>query len=298
MANRPGIRVIAALVAVQFCYGINYLGAKLVVPQMTPKTYTMLRIWGGMLILGVAVRAMGRRFPTRRGDLARLALYALFGVVLNQWLFAEGIRRTTPIHSSLINTTIPIATLTIAVLLGRERGSWRRVAATLLGLAGAWLVIASTSGGTGQAEASVLGDLFTAANATSFALFLVISRPLMQRLDPLAATAVLLAFGAVGISLIAAPELNQVAWSKLTPALLAWLAFAMIFPTALAYLLQYWALTRVESSTVAFFIYLQPTVAATLSVLVLNEPLSWPLACGATLIFGAVGLAQTRTAKR
>jgi len=46
-----------------------------------------------------------------------LALYALFGVVINQSCFVEGLSRTTPIHSSIINTTIPVGTLTFAVLL-------------------------------------------------------------------------------------------------------------------------------------------------------------------------------------
>ena len=39
----------------------------------------------------------------------------------------------------------------------------------------------------------------------------------------------------------------------------------LVFPTAAAYLLAQWALAHVDSSVVAFFIYLQPLIATSLS---------------------------------
>ena len=62
------------------------------------------------------------------------------------------------------------------------------------------------------------------------------------------------------------------------------------FPTALAYLLTFWALARVESSVVAFFIYLQPLIATSLSVALFGDRLTPALVGGAALIFLAVYL--------
>ena len=71
--------------------------------------------------------------------------------------------------------------------------------------------------------------------------------------------------------------------------------FIVVFPTALAYLLTYWALARIESSVVALFIYLQPVIATTLSVFLFGERLLPATLIGAALIFVAVYLALLPT---
>ena len=67
----------------------------------------------------------------------------------------------------------------------------------------------------------------------------------------------------------------------------AWLliAYIIVFPTALAYVMQYWALARVDSSVVAFFIYLQPVIATTLSVVLLHERPGFAVLCGGAYAF-------------
>ena len=53
-------------------------------------------------------------------------------------------------------------------------------------------------------------------------------------------------------------------------------------------LLTYWALARVESSVVAFFIYLQPVVASGLAVTFFGDHLAGHVAAGAALVFVGV----------
>lgn len=288
----PRWLIIGALVLVQLFYGVHYVGAKVVVGEISPRAYVGVRIYGGALLLLLYCLATRRQLPTGGGTLWRLGIFAIFGVILNQWLFAEGIARTTPIHSSLINTTIPLTTLLLAVAIGRERLTLRRIAAVALGLTGALLIIRPSPTGLGT---GTIGDLLTWANATSFSLFLVISRPLMKRVDPLAASTVLLLWGAVGISAISLPSMLATDWSAVSTASWGWMAFAVICVTALAYVLQYWALSQVESSVVAFFIYLQPTLAALLSYLRFGEQLDLWIVGGATLIFTGVAIASRVT---
>ena len=93
-------KVALALASVQIIFGIHYFVAKLIL-QMVPA-----RAWAAMRIACAAVLLMSYHLATRqrrpaRRDLARLALYALFGVVLNQWFFVEGLARTTPSHSAV-----------------------------------------------------------------------------------------------------------------------------------------------------------------------------------------------------
>ena len=116
----------------------------------------------------------------------------------------------------------------------------------------------------------------------------------MSRVDPLGSSAVLLCFGTVWISVVGLPELLAFDLGSLSPRAWGLALYIVLFPTAAAYFLNYWALARVESSIVAFFIYLQPLIATTLSILLFGERLSPSIVVGAALIFCSVYLALRR----
>src|SRR5262249_20570374 len=113
-------RVGAALVAVQLFFGVHYFTAKLALGYVPARAWATLRIVGAAVALAAWQLARRKGRPAR-GDLPRLALYAFFGIVLNQVLFAEGLARTTPSHSAILNSLIPVMTLGIAILAGKER---------------------------------------------------------------------------------------------------------------------------------------------------------------------------------
>jgi drug/metabolite transporter (DMT)-like permease len=290
---RERAAVTSALLAVQLFFGLHYLAAKLVLAEIPPRAWAAIRISAAALILLALVRLLGRRLPTGRADLKRLAVYALFGVVINQLCFVEGLKRTTPTHSALINTTIPVFSLLFAVLAGRERISGRKLLALVVALAGVLLVI-WPFGRTDFSGATLTGDLLTLVNSISFSLFLVISRDLLVRTDPLAATAVLMTFGALGILAVAGPALLAFDPAPVSAGTWGLAAFVIVFATVLTYVLNYWALARVPSSVVALFIYVQPLIAATLSAALLGERPPPPVLAGGLLIFAGVFLALRR----
>ena len=138
------------------------------------------------------------------------------------------------------------------------------------------------------------GDLLTQVNAASFAFFLVLSRNTIRRLGPVTATAGVLCWGNLGAAVYGGEAFERLDWSALP--LEAWLliAYAVIFPTVTAYFLNYWALARIESSSVALFIYLQPVLAATISAVWLGEPLTPRLFVSSGLVFLGVLFATRR----
>jgi drug/metabolite transporter (DMT)-like permease len=264
------LKVYGALVLVQAIFGVHYLVAKLLLEMLPPRAWAAVRILGGSALLLLYNLLFLRQLPASLADAGRLALYALFGVVLNQILFVEGLSRTTPSHSALINSLIPVATLGFAILLGQERATPRRLLALLAAFASVLFLLRVERFRID--DRLVVGDLLTLGNAGSFSLFLVLSRGYLRRAQPLAATSWLLAFGAAGILALGAGPLARVDFGAL-PAAFWWLAgYAIAGATALAYFLNFYALRHVESSLVALFIYLQVPIAAALSALFLGEP--------------------------
>jgi len=125
-------------------------------------------------------------------------------------------------------------------------------------------------------------------------MFLVLSRDLIRKLGPVTATTGVFCWGTIGAVAYGGDELARVAWSGLP--LEAWLlmGYAVVFPTVLAYFLNYWALERVESSSVALLIYLQPILAAAISVVWLGEALTGRLLVSSALVFLGVLFATRR----
>ena len=116
----------------------------------------------------------------------------------------------------------------------------------------------------------------------------------MRRIDALAGTAILLTFGTMWLAPVGLPALAATDAAALSTRFW-WLAvFIVLLPTAAAYLINYWALAKVDSSAVAFFIFLQPALAAGLSWVVLGERPAALTFAGAALIFGGVALTVRR----
>jgi drug/metabolite transporter (DMT)-like permease len=286
--SRDRAAVLAALLLVQVFFGFHYLAAKRVMTEMPPLAYASLRATGGAVLVLSAALMLRRSFPSRR-DTGLLGLWSVLGVVVNQIFFVEGLYRTTAIHSALLNSAIPVMTLLAAVALGRERMTGVKALSVALAVGGVLLILRPSA--TSLASGTLLGDELTLLNGTSYALFLVLAKRVLGRTDALAATAVMLACGAVLIGLLSLPAWPGFDPSAVSAGAWAWLAFAVVFPTAGAYLLNNYALARADASVVALFIYLQPLIAAALAVVRLGEhppPVTW---VGGVLIFAGVFLA-------
>jgi len=189
-------RVRTALLAVQLLFGVNYLVAKGIVTTLDPAAWAVVRATSAFVILAAVAVVGRRRLPPPR-DMAMLAVAGLFGVTLNQGLFLEGLARTTVSRSSLICAQIPTFVLLFSLVARQERLTARKSLGFVAGLAGvAVLLEADRFSWDGR---WLTGDLLTLANAASYALFVVIGRRVMARNDPLAATAVVFFFGALGL---------------------------------------------------------------------------------------------------
>lgn len=280
-----------SLISVQIFFGFHYIGAKIILQHIPPRAWATIRILGAVAVLLPITVLARNHWPRSLADHARLALYALFGVVINQVFFVEGLSRTVASHSSLINTMIPVATLLIALLMRRERGTPGKIAGIALSMTGALYLLAHS--GALPSAGILTGDLLTLVNALSFSFFLVISKPILARYSSAVVTSLLLTYGAIMISLIGAYDLVRTDLSAVPASVWGWGAFVILFATVGAYGLNAWALKRVESSLVALFIYIQPVIGSTLAVILLGERITLHLIIAAALIFAGLYVAVT-----
>jgi drug/metabolite transporter (DMT)-like permease len=276
--------VYLVLLATQVIFATLPIGVKLALRDLSSPSLALLRVTGAALLFVVLQLVLVRERVRSRRDYALLAGFALLGVVANQLLYITALTLTTATAAQMLQTAGPAFTLLIALLLGRESsspGKWVGIALAASGV----LYLVGVDFGSG----SGVGNLLAILNVAAFSLYLVVSRGVVQRYDPLTVTTWVFVFGAAGIVPWGLPSLLAETGpvSGTTWAVLAWI---VVFPTVLAYYLNAWALKRVESSVVAIYVYLQPVVTALLAGPVLGERLSPRLLPAAGLIFAGVAL--------
>lgn len=280
----------AALVVVQVLFGGLAVAGKLVLPVVPPLALALLRLASAAAILWALERALVRAPMPSRRDLAAFAGFALLGVVLNQGLFLLGLQRTTATNAVLLVATIPAFTLLVAVLAGHEKGSLRKVAGLAVSFAGVLLLVVQS--GLDLGVSTLVGNLLVVANALSYSVYLVLSRPALQRHDPLTLVAWVFVLGAVEMALVAVPDLLSVHWGGFTPVSWAALAYALVGATVVTYGLNAWVLRHVPASRVASFVYLQPLFGALFAWWLLGERPTWATLAAGLLILAGVALAN------
>ncbi|MBX7107537.1 MAG: DMT family transporter [Chitinophagales bacterium] len=257
------------LFAANLIYALSFTIAKDVVPHyIQPFGAIVIRV-SVALVLFTAVQLLFIRESIRRKDIPLLILCGLFGVAINQLLFFKGLSITTPINASLMMTTTPILILLLSGIFHDEKITWLKITGVLLGAIGAVLVIISgkefTLGG-GQTT----GDMLILINAASYAVYLIIVKPLMKKYRPVTVITWVFLFGWLFVLPAGWQEFSAIDWQLFTPWLWAELSFIVIFTTFFAYLLNTLAMEHASPSVVGIYIYLQPALA-TIFALLLNR---------------------------
>lgn len=286
-----------ALFSVGATYAANYLVAKGLMPDLIgPSGFIFARVTGA-LILFIFLLLISGFERIKKEHIPRLILCGVFGVGVNQLMFFNGLNLTSPLNAALIITAIPIIVLIASAILLKSKVTGRKTLGVVLGAVGAVFLVLLGQGQGGLSNSSWVGDLFVLINATSYAVYLVIVKPLMEHYKPI--TVITWAF-LVGWCIVTPFGLNQflaVEWSDFTARDFYAFFFVVVMATFLAYLLNIFALKHLAPTTVSVYIYLQPLLVIAFTFLFFylgfndfRADLNWQKGVCALLIFLGVYL--------
>jgi len=285
-----------ALLGANTIYGVNYVIAKGIMPDyLMPKAIIFIRV-----IITVAVFwALHFFMPSEKveqKDKFKLAICAFFGVAINQILFFEGLNLSTPINASIIITVIPVLIIIFAHFLLKERITGLKLAGIILGASGALLVILSA--GAGQFNSStLLGNILILINALSWALYLVLIKPLMERYDSFTIMKWVFSYGLIIVAPFTLYSFAGTSFSTIPFTIWLSILYVVFGATIVAYYLNNYSLKTVSPSVNGIYIYLQPLIAAIVSILFGKDRLSVTDIISAILIMAGVYLV-TRPVKK
>lgn len=287
----PKIWAHAALIAVAIIYGLNYSIAKDVMPvYVLPSGFILIRVLGATFMFHL-VAFFRSSENIERIDWWRLALAGFFGVAANQLLFFEGLNLTTPINASVIMTANPIIVLLLSALILKVPIKPVRIAGIVLGLAGAIFLISRGKDITSIFDrGKSLGNLLVFLNAASYGAYLIVVKPLMHKYKALTVIRWVFTIGLLYVIPFGYGQLLEVQWAALPLTISVEIAYVVICTTFFAYLLNVYALKIVSSTTVSFYIYLQPLVATLAAIALGKDQLTWVAVIAASMIFSGVYL--------
>lgn len=281
-----------ALTVVQFCFGSLPVIGKVVLRTVPAMSVVGFRV-GITALLLIVIQVIRRRFWLKQGsDYWRLAALSLFGVTFNQLLFVTGLSLTKAANSSLLASTIPIFALTVGAIIGTERLRPLKVAGIVLALTGVMIIIDPRN--ASFSSTTTLGDILIVINSLSFGIYVATSKAVVTRNGAFRSMMWVFIFGAILCVPVGAWSFTTLDISTITPLIWLLIFYLAVISTTVPYLLNAWSLARVNPSTVAVFIYLQPLIGFLLAVAFLGEHIDLKFVIAAILIFAGVFLVSKK----
>ncbi len=282
-AARPAVH--AALFTVAFLFSVNYIVSKLGMRSFAPLTFAFLRVAGSAVVLNLIVPPRG----FSRRDWLVIAGLSILAIVLNQSMFLAGLALSNAHVAAILITTVPVFALIVAILLGLERATATKIGGIALACAGALLVVGGE--GIGGLTNALAGTLLLLGTCIAYALYLVLSKPVMERLPPARVISLMFAIGTVLLLPLSLRSMLHERWRDYPAGAWFALVFVIAGPTVIAYLLNAWTLRHAESSFVAAYTYLQPVLTTIMAWAFLHETIRPVIALAAGMILAGVALA-------
>ena len=285
-----------SIIGANIFFGINYAVAKGIMPNyLKPNGFTLLRIIIAFPLYFL-LSSFIKKEKIQRKDYPRFIAAGLLGVAFNQFIFLNGLNFTSPIDSSIIVTINPILVMIMASIAIREKITFTRIFGLILGASGALLVILNR-GVISFSSEHFLGNIMIFLSTLSYAGYLIIAKPLMQKYDPITVMKGVFFVGLLFVAPFGYSELLNTNWSTIPLSIWGSILFVLLGSTFLAYLLMSWGLRNVRATTVSIYNYSQPVLASFVAVLVGQDVVDAPKIIAVILVFVGVYLVSRPSLK-
>ena len=245
------------------------------------------RVLGGALLFWLtSLFTKKEHVPVK--DILLLGCAGLFALVFNQCSYTIGLNLTSPSNSSIMTTSMPIFAMVLSFFILKEPITWQKAGGVLLGCAGAVIII-TTSATAGNAKVgNIWGDLLCMSAQLSFALYLSLFKPLVQKYSLFMvnkwmftwATLIIWPFTLCHVSSIDFVSVPISTWWET--------GFVVFFGTYISYICMMVGQQTLRPTVVSVYNYMQPLVSVSVSVASGLAVFKTSQALAAILVFSGV----------
>ena len=291
--SKRSLALIAAFLATSI-YGINHTVAKEIMPiYIGSSGFIMLRLLGATSIFWI-ISLFTPKEKIQKKDFFRIIFASILGMCINMLAFFRGLELSTPINSGVIITLSPVLVLILSYFFLKEKITIKKILGILIGFSGAVFLILNTSKTGINAPNIPLGNSFFLLNASAYAGYLIIVKPLTQKYSLFTLMKWLFLIDLILSAPLTYTQFIKVNWSEL-PWFAIWrMGYVVIGTTFLTYLFNIYALKTLSPTTVGSFIYLQPIITIIFALITSNDTLDSTKLLSCLLVFIGVYLVSVK----
>jgi drug/metabolite transporter (DMT)-like permease len=284
------------LVAAIAIWGGSFIATKIAVQDVSPVTVVWLRFLIGTTVLGyVAWKQNDISLPGWKDSLELIWL-GFLGITLHQWLQSSGLVTSEASTTAWIVSTTPVFMALLGWAFLKEKLTRETIIGILLASIGVLLVVSKGniksvfSGNFGSA-----GDVLILISAPNWAIYSVLSYPILRRLSSTKVTLYVFLSGWLLTSIQFLGGKHWVEFSRLTPGGWLSIAFLGIFCSSVAYIFYNDGMKALPTSQVGIFLYLEPLVATIVAAIILSEKIFLASLVGGGLILIGVWIVNRKS---
>ena len=208
--NRSLLANVAACCAA-LCAGASVVVTRFAVGEIDPVTLAFYRYVIAMICLLPVLPFVWPKARVSTADVISIALLgaAFFGFF--PWAFSAALQYTTAARGAIGIATIPIQTLIVAAIFGREKLTRRNLLSVALGFAGIAIVFGPEAY-RGEVSPHWLGDGLMLLGGRSAAIYSVFGRPMFGKHGVMFVMVLAVVFGLLTLTLLAAASGVLTSW--------------------------------------------------------------------------------------
>jgi len=270
-------------------WGSNFVIGKILTAYFSPSNLTMLRLLFIVLTLLVVALATRQFERLTWKDFKLLIPLGLIGVFLNQWSFFMGLKDADSTVAALILAVAPIVTAVLAAVFLGEKWKVRSIIGSIIAILGIYFVI----GGAGSMLHMSPGLGWIFVTMLTFAIMIVMTRRLANRLPPLLTTLYSNLIGFI-ISIPVALIADRPIAIGSSFGIWGLLILSAVTVHGICNWLWNVHIRHVDASRASMLSNLEPFIAMWMGVMLLHKPVTRAQILGAVLIVCGVLLATVQ----
>ena len=282
--------LLAATIATTI-YGINHTVAKMVMPiYIGSLGLVLLRVLGATIMFWT-ISLFFKSKPIDKEDRFTILKCGIFGMSLNIAAFIAGLDYSTPVNSSILIIISPIFVVILSFFIFKNKVNFIKILGIILGFIGAIILILTADSNSSIGRNIPLGNFLFIVNSISYAYYLIIVKPMAEKYDLITLFKWLFLVGLIFNFPLGINQFLEVDWANLPlyQAILP-MAFVVLGTTCMTYFLNGYALSKLTSTEVAVFMYLQPIIGVLFAIFTKSDTITVTIIIASILIFSGVYL--------
>ncbi|MDE1941691.1 MAG: DMT family transporter [Betaproteobacteria bacterium] len=250
-----------------------------------------------LFIFPLALPHLKSQWPQLRQGWRTLLILGLLGIGGYNTLAYMGLQYTTATNAALLNSFIPIATISLSWAFFGKRLTRLESFGVLISLTGVLTIVGQGSLARLAGLHLNLGDLWLLLAVLDWAFYTIALGWRPAGVHPMLMLAAMILIGLVALAPATVWEMAQGRHAVITPASMTAIAYVGIFPGFISYVFYNRGVAAIGASKASLFIHLMPVFGTLLAAVFLSEAPHAYHFVGIALIFTGIGLTMARRSR-